>query len=164
MLRFFAKCDTLEQLKAEYKRLAMRYHPDRDGGDEETMKAVNAEYDDVFDGLKSWHRNAKGERYEKATNEAPHEFRDLIEKLIRIPNITIEIIGSFVWVSGDTKSNKDAIKALGFKWHAKKAMWYLSPPGYKRKTRRNMSMDEIRDSFGVSYTAETGSTSNPLAR
>lgn len=154
MLRFFTKCDTLEQLKAEYKRLALKYHPDR-GGDEETMKAINAEYDDVFESLKNWHRNVKGERYEKETEETPNEFRDLIEKLIKIPNITIEVIGTFVWLSGDTKPNKDAIKALGFRFHSKKAMWYLSPPGYRRKTRRNMSIDEIRDSFGVSYKTHT---------
>ena len=155
MLRFFANCDTLEQLKAEYKRLALKHHPDRMGGDEETMKAINAEYDDVFESLKSWHRNVKGERYQKETNETPNQFRDLIEKLIKIPNITIEIIGTFVWLSGDTKPNKDAIKALGFRYHAKKAMWYLSPPGYRRKTRRNMTIDEIRDSFGVSYKTNT---------
>ena len=156
MLRFFANCDTLEQLKAEYKRLALKYHPDRMGGDEETMKAINAEYDDVFENLKSWHRNVKGERYQKETNETPNQFRDLIEKLIKIPNITIEIIGTFVWLSGDTEPNKKALKALGFRKSEKKAMWYLSPPGYRRKTRRTMTMDEIRDSFGVSYKAHTG--------
>jgi len=42
---FFEKCRNLVELKHEFKRLVMRYHPDRPNGDEEIMKAVNAEYD-----------------------------------------------------------------------------------------------------------------------
>lgn len=44
---YFENCSTLEQLKAEYKRLAMMYHPDR-GGDLRTMQAINSEYDSKF--------------------------------------------------------------------------------------------------------------------
>ena len=32
---------------------------------------------------------------------------EVIEKLIKMNGITIEIIGSFVWVSGNTKEHKD---------------------------------------------------------
>ena len=48
-MRYFENCNTIEELKAEYRRLAMKNHPDR-GGDEETMKAINQQYDEAFDG------------------------------------------------------------------------------------------------------------------
>ena len=36
MKKYFASCSTLDELKAEYKRLAKINHPDADG-DDETM-------------------------------------------------------------------------------------------------------------------------------
>ena len=46
-MKYFTNCRTLDELKKEYRRLAMLNHPDR-GGDEATMKAINNEYDAVF--------------------------------------------------------------------------------------------------------------------
>jgi curved DNA-binding protein CbpA len=37
------------EIKAAYRRLAARHHPDAPGGDEERMKTVNAAYDAVSD-------------------------------------------------------------------------------------------------------------------
>ena len=50
-MKYFTTCTTLDELKKEYRRLAMANHPDR-GGDEATMKAINAEYDAVFPAFK----------------------------------------------------------------------------------------------------------------
>lgn len=47
MLNFFAKSKNLEELKKEYKKLAMMYHPDR-GGNIEVMKEINIQYDNIF--------------------------------------------------------------------------------------------------------------------
>ena len=47
MNRYFKQCTTLEELKAEYKKLVMKHHPDR-GGDTATMQEINAEYDEAF--------------------------------------------------------------------------------------------------------------------
>lgn len=46
-MKYFTTCKTLDELKKEFRRLAMLHHPDH-GGDTETMKAINAEYDAVF--------------------------------------------------------------------------------------------------------------------
>ena len=35
-------------------------------------------------------------------------------------NITIELIGSWIWVSGDTREIKEKLKEIGFKWASKK--------------------------------------------
>ena len=149
--KYFKNIKTLEELKREYKKLALANHPDR-GGDVEVMKAINAEYDELFAKVKDIHRNAKGETYTKENAETAAEFKDIIDKLIKMAGLEIEIIGSFIWVGGNTKEHKDQLKALGFKWHSNKKLWYKSPEGYRRKTRKNMSMEEIRDAFGTSGT------------
>lgn len=149
-MRFFKNVRTLEELKKEYRTLATKHHPDR-GGDLETMQAINSEYDEVFKRVKNLHTNAKGETYEKETQEQPNDFRDIIEVLLRMQGVHIEVIGSFIWLSGETKVYKDQIKELGFKWSSNKKMWYKSPEGYRRRTRKNHSIDEIRGMFGVQY-------------
>lgn len=44
---YFNNVKSLEDLKKQFKQLAMKHHPDR-GGDAETMKAINNEYDRLF--------------------------------------------------------------------------------------------------------------------
>lgn len=51
-MKYFAQCKNLEELKKEFRRLAMIHHPDR-GGDVETMKEINNEYDMMFPVLKA---------------------------------------------------------------------------------------------------------------
>ena len=75
---------TLEELKQEYKRLALLHHPDI-GGDTATMQAINAEYDRLFEALKNTHKNKAGEYYTREnTVESAGEWRELIEKLIHL--------------------------------------------------------------------------------
>ena len=138
---------TCEELKKQYRALAMKHHPDC-GGDTETMKAVNNEYDKLWPKLKNIHTTKDGEEYTRENHEAPQAFREVIDALVRMEGIAIEVIGSFVWVSGNTKIYKDAIKGMGFRWHAKKTMWYLAPDGYRKRSKKNFSMDEIRDMYG----------------
>nr|DAU64054.1 MAG TPA: DnaJ-like protein [Caudoviricetes sp.] len=58
-MKYFTTCTTLDELKKEFRRLAMLHHPDH-GGDTETMKAINAEYDAVFPVFKlAYNRTAK---------------------------------------------------------------------------------------------------------
>jgi len=53
---------TAEELKKQYRELAHNHHPDN-GGDIEVMKAVNAEYAELFPRLKDIHQNKDGEKY-----------------------------------------------------------------------------------------------------
>lgn len=156
MINYFTECETLEELKKEFYKLALKFHPDH-GGNLEDMKALNTQYDNAFDRLKNFHKNKDGEIYTKDTGEKPSEFRDIIDRLITVPGIVVEVIGSFVWVSGDTKPIKEKLKGLGFKWSRKKVMWYKSPAGYRRYGgKKEYDMDEIRNMYGVQYRG-TGS-------
>jgi curved DNA-binding protein CbpA len=139
--------ETLEELKKTYRKLAFEHHPDN-GGDIEEMKIVNGEYSKLFDRLKNIHVNAQGEKYTKETNETPEQFIHIINELIRFEGVQIEIIGSFIWVSGNTKPYKEQLKEMSFKWSSNKLSWYLAPEGYKRRNRQNYSLQDIRNMYG----------------
>jgi len=153
MNKFFTPTpETLEELKAQYKQLAKKHHPDR-GGDTATMQAVNAEYDVLFPRLKDVHKTKDGETYtaRQATTETADQFKDLITQLMRMDDIVIEVIGCFVWVTGDTKPHKEQLNhILKFKWHSKKKAWYLAPEDYRKRSRREYGLDEIRTMYGTS--------------
>ena len=103
--------------------------------------------------LKDIHVNANGETYtaKNPTDETPEEFMDIIDRLIHMENVVIEIIGRFVWVSGNTKPYKDILKELNFRWHSQKTAWYLAPDDYKKRNKKKYEMDEIREMFGCKH-------------
>ena len=151
MMKYFNNPQTLEELKKQYRELAHKHHPDN-GGDTATMQAVNGEYSALFPKLKDIHQTKDGETYtaKNESNETAEQFIDLINELMRMDDIVIEIIGCFVWVTGNTKPYKEILKGLKFQWHSKKIAWYLKPEDYKRKSRKDYGLDEIRAMYGTS--------------
>ena len=134
--------ETIEDLKREYRRLVMIHHPDR-GGSEAAMKCLNAEYEHLFKRLKS----AGGER-EKA-HDIDDGFREVMYRVASVPGVTVEICGSWVWITGDTKPVREILKEAGLRWASKKKAWYWSPEP-KRRRGPGMPMDWIRERYGSS--------------
>ena len=150
-MKYFDNPRTLEELKKQYRELAHKYHPDN-GGDSEAMKTINADYSKLFPRLKDIHQTKDGTTYttQEPNTETADQFIDLINELMRMDGIVIEVIGCFVWVSGDTKPHKAALKALKFRLHTKKLCWYLAPEDYRKRSRKDYSLDEIRNMYGTS--------------
>lgn len=141
-MRYFTNIRTLEKLKKEYKSLAMKYHPDR-GGDTEAMQEINSEYDALFKLIQDG-RIAEGETFNM--NEAPEEFRDALEKIIRLFGIEIEVCGSWIWVSGNTFPHKEILNSAGFVWRKKKKMWSFGDLSGNR--HREWDIKQIRSRYG----------------
>lgn len=151
MKKLIEQVETLEELKQVYKKLALIHHPDR-GGDEEVMKKLNNEYDELFEKLKHTHKNSEGEFYSKETDEVAEEWRELISKLLNLKMVAVEIevIGSFLWVTGNTRTYKEQLgkNGLGLRWSNKKKAWYKSPDGYRRFSKKEYNMSDIRTMYG----------------
>lgn len=146
-MKWFKNPQSLEELKKQYRELAMQNHPDR-GGKTSDMQAINAEYDNLFKRLKDVHQTVDGKTYTKATDETPDEFKEIIEKLIHLDGIHIEICGSWIWVTGNTYPHRNTFKSLRFKWSKSKSAWYYKRDDYHKATRRTFTLDEIRDLYG----------------
>lgn len=138
---------TLEELKKQYRTLAMKHHPDC-GGNTADMQSINAEYDILFEQLKTVHTTATGDTYTATTNETPEQFKNIINRLIVLEGISIEIIGSWVWVTGNTYQHKEVIKSLMFRWSNSKKAWYLHGDNYHKTSKKTFTLDEIRDLYG----------------
>lgn len=150
---YFKNCATLNELKAEYRRLAMEFHPDR-GGDTETMQKINAAYEKAFEILKN-EQNARAAAdttgYTRATAEQAADFIDIINKLVKLDGITVELCGRWLWISGETMKHKDALKSAGCKWASKRRMWSWHFPEDGVFTKhKTQSMQYIRARYGSS--------------
>ena len=145
---YFSDCSTIEQIKKRYRELAQKFHPDH-GGTNEEMTIINLQYE-----------QQKGRKFTATNHEINKEYtqefdpfdgyRELIDALINIPNITIELCGTWLWVTGDTKPVKDYLKKLGFKFSGKKCAWYWKPGDkkYRKKSKKELNLDEIRNLYG----------------
>ena len=145
-MKYFTNINTLDELKAAYRRLSMKHHPDR-GGDTATMQEINAEHDELFERLKKQH-NASADEFHQTT-ETPEEFREIIELLLKLEGLTVELCGSWLWIGGDTRQHKETLKAAGCRWSNNKRLWYWHHAEEGRKWRRGKAtMSDIRTKYG----------------
>lgn len=148
-MTYFTNCKTIEEAKALYKKLAKENHPDL-GGDTETMKAINTEFEKVFDLLKNKHTGANNTTYtaKSNSNETAAEFMDIINKLIHCNGLIIELVGRWIWLTGNTYEYRNIIKSLGFTWATRKKAWYWRKEEDRSFNHKEMTLNEIRSLYG----------------
>ena len=153
-MKYFHNCKTAEELKKAYRTWAKKLHPDL-GGNAEEFKVMQNEYEKLWERLKNIHTNSQGETYTKETTETPQEFINIINTLVRLNGVQVELCGSWIWASGNTQPYKDTLKSLKFRWAHKKRAWYYHSEPYRKRSHRELTLDEIREMFGSqSYTAK----------
>lgn len=145
---YFKNVNSIQELKKQYKNLVKLYHPDLNATDTtKIMQEINAEYDTLFTKVKNSFTNAKGEIYEKQNEETLDEFKNIINTIITFKDCRIEIIGSWIWVSGNTKYYKDILKSLNFKWIQNKKAWAYHKERFFKTTNKVYTLEELRKSF-----------------
>ncbi len=143
-MKFFNDCQTIEEVKARYKHLAKLHHPDC-GGDTETMQQVNTEY--AFACAKILKGGNLSQEDTEQEIRLSEEYRKVIEQLINLPDVIIEVVGHWIWVTGNTYSVRKQLKSAGLFFASKKVAWYYRADEYKTKSG-GKSLDEIRDKYG----------------
>lgn len=150
-MKFFQDCKTLDEVKARYRTLAKEHHPDR-GGDLATMQRVNKEYAFACANIAKG-ANLTDEEVQSTILHA-EQYRKAVEKIINLEGIHIELIGCWIWVSGDTRQHADHLKSSEngpkFFWAHKKQMWYFRGEEYKVRLKgKSMEIDDIRRKYGT---------------
>lgn len=82
------------------------------------------------------------------SDEVVKLMNEKVEKIRQLNDIKIEVCGSWIWVSGDTKKYKDILKELKFVWSPLKKMWYWRNEKNKVYNRKSHSIEEIREKYG----------------
>ena len=159
-MKYFNNVSTLEELRRQYKELLKKYHPDNPQGSTEACQEINAEYDRLFKVLKDKHES----KPDKTTDSTAHKessynanmydwendkaLRGVLQKVINFDGIEITICGQWIWISGNTYAYKKELKEIGFKWASQKKMWYWKSEIFRKKSRKTLSMDEIKNYYG----------------
>lgn len=137
----------IEDIKAIYRKLASANHPDK-GGDTETMQIINTAFAEL---CKFFECNQTLDINEDGNEEAKQFDFSFISELKMMHGVIIEVCGYWIWLTGDTYSHHEKIKALGFKFSGAKKAWYWSPTINQSAYRRGCkSMKGIRTQYGSS--------------
>ena len=129
----FKGIEGINEAKKIYKQLAKKLHPDV-GGTDDLFKMLNSIYTNILE---------NGIYF---SNEFDLEIEKIISQILHYENIIIEVVGSWIWLSGDTKKIKDKLKDLGFKWASKKKNWYYGE--MKHRNPREKTLEEIKGKYG----------------
>ncbi len=153
MLKWFRDCKSIEDVKRTYRELCKQYHPDLNKVDTtETMKQINAEYETAFNRFKNVHEsaedNTKTYTANTETTETAAEFMEIINKLIVCEGLEINVCAKWLWATGNTYTYKDLLKSLNFRYASKKKAWYWRKDEDACKSRKNMSLEEIKNKYG----------------
>ena len=152
-MKYFTECKTIEEVKAAFRDYAKKLHPDC-GGDAAEFRRMMDDYNIAFNRYKDIHKAADGTTYEKQTTETAAEFAEVINTVIHMDGIIIEIIGSWVWLEGNTYPYREQIKAAGFFFSKNKRAWYHNGDKEKSRKKGHYSMEQIKEKFGCE-TVET---------
>ena len=144
-MKYFENLTTENEIKARYKELAKKNHPDL-GGCVEIMKAINTQYEIVITG--AYQRAGKSITEIDELLKDDVILREKLNKIVNLKGLEIEICGSWIWITGETNKYKNEIKSCGFFWARLKKAWYWRKAEEKSRNRKKMSMDEIRNSHG----------------
>lgn len=98
-----------EELAKAYKKMAIKYHPDRNPTGVEMMKVINSAYE--F--LKGLNLEEIKHTDEKNAYDYSEDLEKVISEILKMQGVEIEVCGNWIWLSGNTKEYKDQIKLLG---------------------------------------------------
>lgn len=138
---------SLDELKKAFRRQSNTYHPDK-GGSEEMQKLINLAYEVLKEFIEKEPEVNFDFSSDKHNQDYPKEFNAAYNAIKNLKNITIEITGVWMWISGETKQYKELFKQYKFRFSGPKKCWYFRPENYKSKNRKTKSMSYIRDKYG----------------
>lgn len=157
-MKYFNNVSDLSELRRQYKELLKIHHPDN-GGNVADMQEINAEYDKLFKMLKDKHNSKATDSDKTSYDNMKYDFaedeklREMLNKVIGFHGITLEVIGNWLWAF-DSYNYRKELKELGFRYAKNKKAWYWHSEAFRKKSRKSLSMDDIRNYYGSTEIRE----------
>ena len=154
-----AKNEDFNSLHKLFRKLSFERHPDR-GGDTIGMQVLNDAWDTFRENFQkdpAWTDWAAASK--KASYSVADLFREILPKLLVFEGLDIEIIGSWLWIRGETKRwHKELGKnGVGCRFNKRESCWNWSPPSEKkRRYKKTMTMDYKREKYGSEFVRSNG--------
>lgn len=134
---------TQKEIKKAYKSAMILNHPDKQNGCTVKAQFINEAY-------------AILSKLENVTYQEDDSSANLNSRLSNALNfaqslndVTIELCGSWLWVSGETYHHREQFMEHGFLYSRGKKSWYFNGEMNKKyKKRGSYSMDKIRQEHG----------------
>lgn len=133
MFKKLYEAKDIQELKRVYKSLAKKHHPDL-GGKEEDFKKLSSLYQELLS------KN-------QFDFNIDLEIENVISEILHF-DLLIEIVGSWIWISGDSKPHKEDLKKANFKWHSKRKKWYWTNQEKRRATHSKEDFETIKEKYG----------------
>jgi len=74
-------------------------------------------------------------------------------KKIKKATIDNQMVGTWIWITGDTKPVKDKIKQAGCTWHSKRGCWYFKIGKYYGRSSPD-SLEELAKKYGCTNASK----------
>ena len=153
-MNWFDGCQTLEEVRIRYRDLARKHHPDV-GGSTRDMQDINSAYTSACKGHTRRQAPNRAESYYAHMDFVSEVLRKIILQLLRLPEIKIEICGSWLWVTGNTRPVKEDLKGIGLRFSGKKQAWYYA--GCPTASHGKYSLNQIRSFYGSKVVVDEDS-------
>jgi hypothetical protein len=136
----------LDTLKKQYIKLSKKYHPDA-GGTTIQFQQLQNEYNILLNKiLNNSQLNQSQKQNEKDLDLA---IREIVDTLVNIDGLNVELIGKWLWISGNTYPVKTILKQAGLTFIKKEGNPFWVYKGVESTSRGQSSMEEIRKKYGV---------------
>ena len=141
---YFSDCFNETAIKTRFRELAKANHPDL-GGNLEEMQRINEAYSSA---LRGEYRKTMTDEDAESAVEMDEEIAAKVAEIIALKGIIIEIVGKWLWVTGDTYTVKDHLKAAAFKFAQKKRAWFFRRDQDAVTSRKGHDLDTIKAKYG----------------
>ena len=142
--------ETITEFTKRYKKLLIQHHPDH-GGTNKGFIELQESFKNIISTMKYKKTEYKNnEKIEVETLLTPGTLDALYRLLATLyaKDLNIEVIGSWIWVTGATKASKDWFKENKFRFAANKKAWYFTEKLTKKRYRNKNSMNDLRNMWG----------------